>query len=67
MTPAVRIHKDGRGNWHAHDVTLQYSRPARLDDALTKVQQGRTVFVAPGDAGAVLDAVRGVVSGEAAD
>ena len=59
MTPAVRIYRDGRGEWQTHAVQLHYSRPTRLDDACAKVRQGRTVFVAPGDAGAVLDAARG--------
>ena len=47
-------------------MTLNYSSPARLDEALGKVRQGKTVFVAAGDAAAVLDAAReGVGSGEA--
>ena len=58
MTPAVRIHRDGRGQWSAHPVTLNYSSPARLDEALGKVRQGKTVFVQPEDAAAVLDAAR---------
>lgn len=65
MTPAVRIHRDGRGQWSAHPVTLNYSSPVRLDVALGKVREGRTVFVQPEDAAAVLDAAReGVGSGE---
>jgi len=65
MTPAVRIHQDARGQWSAHPVTLNYSSPARLDVALAKVRQGRTVFVAEDDAAAVLDAAReGVGSDE---
>ena len=67
MTPAVRIHRDGRGQWSAHPVTLRYSSPARLDEALGKVRQGKTAFVQPDDAAAVLDAAReGVGSGEKA-
>ena len=58
MTPAVRIYRDGRGNWQTHDVQLHYSRPTRLDDACAKVRQGRTVFVLPEDADAVLEAVK---------
>ena len=65
MTPAVRIHQDARGQWSAHPVTLNYSSPARLDVALAKVREGRTVFVQPEDAAAVLDAAReGVGSGK---
>ena len=59
MTPAVKIHQDARGQWSAHPVTLNYSSPARLAVALAKVREGRTVFVAPADAAAVLDAARG--------
>lgn len=54
MTPAVKIHQDGRGQWQQHAVQLQYSAPQPLDVALAKVQQGRTVFVQPDDAAAVL-------------
>ena len=60
MTPAVRIHRDGRGQWSAHPVTLNYSAPQPLDVALDKVREGRTVFVQPEDAAAVLDAARGM-------
>lgn len=59
MTPAVKIYRDARGVWQRHDVQLNYSRPARLDDALARVGQGKTVFVAPDDAAAVLGAVNG--------
>ena len=65
MTPAVRIHRDGRGQWSAHPVTLNYSAPQPLDVALDKVREGRTVFVAPDDAEKVLAVARGEVgSGE---
>lgn len=60
MTPAVRIHQDARGQWSAHPVQLNYSSPARLDVALAKVRQGRTVFVAEDDAEAVLAVARGM-------
>ena len=59
MTPAVKIHQDARGQWSAHPVQLNYSSPARLDVALDKVRQGRTVFVSEADADAVLSAARG--------
>ena len=59
MTPAVKIHQDARGQWSAHPVQLNYSSPARLDVALDKVRQGKTVFVQPDDAAAVLAAARG--------
>lgn len=62
MTPAVRIHQDGRGNWSAHPVTLRYSSPAGLDVALDKVARGRTVFVQPEDAAAVQDAAAAIDS-----
>lgn len=60
MTPAVRIHQDARGQWSAHQVQLNYSSPVRLDVALDKVRQGRTVFVSEDDADAVLSAARGM-------
>ena len=66
VTPAVKIHQDARGQWQQHAVQLQYSAPQPLDVALDKVREGRTVFVQPEDAAAVLDAAReGVGSGEA--
>lgn len=58
MTPAIKIHRDGHGNWQQHPVQLNYSSPQRLDVALAKVAEGRTVFVAEADAAAVLDAAR---------
>ena len=57
MTPATKVYRDRTG-WHTLDVLLNYSRPARLEDALVKVQNGRTVFVAREDAGKVMEAVR---------
>lgn len=59
MTPAVKIYRDGHGNWQTHDVQLHYSRPARLEDALERVRRGGTVFVQPDDAVRVLEAARG--------
>lgn len=65
MTPAVRIYRDGRGEWQTHAVSLNYSRPARLEDALERVRQGGTVFVQPDDAEQVLAAAReGATRGE---
>ena len=58
MTPAVRIHRDGRGQWNAHPVTLNYSSPQPIDVALERVRAGGTVFVTQADAAAVLDAAR---------
>ena len=58
-TPATRIYQDGKGCWCSHDVAMQYGAPVPLTLALRRVQIGRTVFVQPGDAGAVLDAARG--------
>ncbi len=63
-TPATRIYRDGKGCWCSHDVGMQYGAPVPLPLALQRVQIGRTVFVQPGDAGAVLDAVRGGGNGE---
>ena len=64
VTPAVRIYRDGRGEWQTHAVSLNYSRPARLEDACAKVREGRTVFVAPEDAENVLEAAKGAGRGE---
>jgi hypothetical protein len=43
----------------AIDVDMQYGAPVPLELALRRVQNGRTVFVAREDAGAVLEAVGG--------
>ena len=59
MTPAVKIYRNARGEWLPHDVQLNYSRPAHLDDACAKVREGRTVFVAPEDAEKVLEVAKG--------
>jgi len=59
ITLAVRIAKDNKGQWFALPVGMQYGAPVPLTLALRRVQIGRTVFVQPGDAGAVLAAVRG--------
>ena len=59
LTPATRIAQGRNGRWYAHDVTMQYGRPLPLELALKRVAIGRTVFVQPGDAQAVLDVVRG--------
>jgi hypothetical protein len=63
-TPATRIYQDGKGCWCSHDVTMQYGAPVPLALAVKRVQIGRTVFVQPGDAAAVLDAARGGGDGE---
>ena len=67
MTPAVRIYRNARGEWLPHNVELHYSRPARLDDACAKVREGKTVFVALEDAGAVLEAAKGAGDSGALD
>ncbi len=59
MTPAVRIYRDGRGEWQTHAVSLNYSRPARLEDALERVRRGGTVFVQVEDASRVLEVAKG--------
>ncbi len=64
ITPATRISQGRNGQWYRHDVLMQYGRPVPLDLALQRVQMGRTMFVQPGDAAAVLDAVRGGGNGE---
>ena len=64
VTPATRIYRDGKGCWCSHDVTMQYGAPVPLALAVKRVAIGRTVFVQPGDAGAVLDAARGGGDGE---
>lgn len=63
-TPATRIYRDGKGCRCSHDVFMQYGRPIPLELALRRVAIGRTVFVQPGDAETVLDAVRGGGNGE---
>ena len=63
MTPAVRIYRNARGEWLPHDVQLNYSRPARLEDALERVRRGGTVFVQPEDKEKVLEAARGAGRG----
>ena len=63
MTPAVRIYRDGKGQWLRHDVTLHYSRPQARDVAMARVRDGKTVFVRVEDAAAVLEAAR-VTDGE---
>lgn len=64
---AVKIYRNARGEWQTHAVSLNYSRPARLEDALERVRRGRTVFVQPEDADVVLEAAKGAGdSGEAA-
>lgn len=64
VTPAVRIARGRDGKWYGLPVGMQYGAPVPLTLALRRVQIGRTVFVQPGDAGAVLDAVRGGGNGE---
>jgi hypothetical protein len=65
MTPAVKIYRNARGEWLPHNVLLNYSPTARLEDALERVRQGGTVFVQPDDAEQVLAAAReGATRGE---
>lgn len=65
LTPATRISQDRSGQWYAKDVFMQYGAPVPLALALTRVKNGRTVFVAREDAGAVMDAANaGVTDGE---
>ena len=64
-TPATRIYQDAKGCWCSHDVTMQYGAPVPLALALSRVKNGRTVFVAREDAASVLEAVRGGGNGEA--
>jgi hypothetical protein len=64
LTPATRIAQGRNGKWYGLDVLMQYGRPVPLALALSRVQMGRTVFVQPGDAQAVLDAARGGGNGE---
>jgi hypothetical protein len=55
----VRISQIRGGQWIAVPHVMQYGQPLRLDLALKRVAIGRTVFVQPGDAGAVLVAANG--------
>lgn len=64
LIPATRISQVRGGRWVAVDVLMQYGSPIPLDLALQRVAIGRTVFVQPGDAAAVLAAVRGGGNGE---
>lgn len=64
LTPATRISQIRGGRWVAVDVFMQYGQPLPLALALSRVAIGRTVFVQPGDAETVLDAVRGGGNGE---
>jgi hypothetical protein len=68
LTPASRICQDRGGRWMALDVYMQYGQPVPLALALTRVKNGRTVFVAREDAAAVLVAAnaQGVTGGETA-
>lgn len=59
LTPAARVCQDRGGRWFAADVYMQYGAPIPLDLALKRVQMGRTVFVARGDAAAVVEAGNG--------
>jgi hypothetical protein len=59
LTPAVRIACDRDGKWFAKDVAMQYGAPLPLELALKRVAIGRTVFVQPGDAAQVMEAVSG--------
>ena len=56
--PAVRIHQDGKGQWTARRVVLQYNHPIGRTIACDLVRRGRTVFVREEDADAVLAAAR---------
>ncbi len=64
LTPAMRISQVKGGTWVAVPVVMQYGQPLPLALALSRVAIGRTVFVQPGDAETVLDAVRGGGNGE---
>jgi hypothetical protein len=59
LTPATRIAQGRNGKWYSLDVLMQYGAPVPVDLAIKRVAIGRTVFVQPGDAGAVLEAVGG--------
>ena len=67
LTPASRICQDRGGRWTAVDVYMQYGQPVPLALAVKRVQNGRTVFVRREDAGTVMEAVRGVGSGDNAN
>ncbi len=65
LIPASRICQDRGGRWTAVDVYMQYGQPLPLALAVKRVRNGRTVFVAREDAGAVLVAANaGVTDGE---
>jgi hypothetical protein len=65
--PATLIGQQRGGKWVAVDVWMQYGAPVPLDLALKRVAIGRTVFVRREDAGTVMEAVRGVGSGDNAN
>ena len=67
LTPASRICQDRGGRWMAVDVYMQYGQPLPLALAVKRVAIGRTVFVRREDAGTVMEAVRGVGSGDNAN
>ena len=62
LTPATRISQIKGGQWVALDVLMQYGKPVPLELALRRVAIGRTVFVARGDAAAVMESLHGVAS-----
>jgi hypothetical protein len=64
MIEATKVYRDGKGEWQALDVQLQYSRPMYLNKAIERVKAGGTVFVRREDVEAVLWEARGS-SGEA--
>jgi len=54
---AVRIHRQPNGKWHAVHCFLQHSKPLGGDEAIARVQAGKTAFVIPTDSPRVLDAL----------
>ena len=58
---AARIACDRKGKWFSQNVLLSYSRPMALNEAIARVQQGKTVFVRREDAAQVLASIAGEV------
>lgn len=54
---AARICREKSGRLYAAECIMHYGRPLRVDVAIEKALRGKTVFVARGDAAAVLAAV----------
>ncbi len=55
--PAVRIHRQPSGQLHAAHCLLRYSQPMPPEQAIERVQAGKTTFVAREDVHRVLDAL----------